>query len=192
MGRQFEGGSSSGSQGGSAKSGPAPMTASFRAVFCPQHISPARQVSLNLSKYSKGSEICHQAWLWRRKVQKSTEYRSLKGRKREGGRSFGKTPLYLLELPYQEKPSVFTINSLYSPSSIVVVHSFVAGTLKERILQPESADDTLHIRNNGRQLGRSECWLWWIMEPISAKCNTKPSQLMSDKQCCQTNVETLS
>ena len=115
-----------------------------------------------------------------------------KGRKREGGRSFGKTPLYLLELTYQEKPSVFTINSLYSPSSVVVVHSFVAGTLKERILQPESADDTLHIRNNGRQLGRSECWLWWIMEPISAKCNTKPSQLMSDKQCCQTNVETLS
>ena len=63
MGRQFEGGSSVGSQGGSAKSGRAPMTASFRAVFCPQHISPAHQVYLNLSKYSKGSEICHQALL---------------------------------------------------------------------------------------------------------------------------------
>ena len=61
MGRQFEGGSSVGSQGGSAKSGRASMTASFRAVFCPQHILPARQVSLNLGKYSKGSEICHQA-----------------------------------------------------------------------------------------------------------------------------------
>ena len=63
MGRQFEGGSPVGSQGGSAKSGRAPMTASFRAVFCPQHILPARQVSLNLGKYSKGSEICHQALL---------------------------------------------------------------------------------------------------------------------------------
>ena len=63
MGRQFEGGSPDGSQGGSAKSGRAPMTASFRAVFCPRHILPARQVSLNLGKYSKGSEICHQALL---------------------------------------------------------------------------------------------------------------------------------